>query len=60
MTVSRDGVQVPFDMVHTSLFSPAFNPLTTAEARLALLKVPPKFTIDQVPVPEVGLLAAKV
>lgn len=59
-TVSLDGVQLPFDIVHTSMLLPAFKPETVAEAKLELLMPPVKLTIVQLPVPTVGLFAARV
>ena len=48
------------EMVHTKTLLPAFNPVTVADAKLALLSEPAKFTMVHVPVPEVALFAAKV
>jgi len=47
-------------MVQTKMLLPAFNPVTVAEAKLALLSDPEKFTSVHVPVPAVALFAANV
>ena len=53
--------QPPFEIVHFNIFNPTPNPITVLPASVGLVTVPPKAVmIDQVAVPNVGVLAASV
>jgi hypothetical protein len=58
VTVLILGVQVPLEIVQVKTFAPIAKPLTVVVALFALLNVKP--APDQVPVPIVGTLPAKV
>jgi len=53
--------QVPADvMLHCKTFVPNVNPVTVVFALVEEVTTPPPVNTDQVPVPVVGVLAAKV
>lgn len=60
ITVSVDGVQTPFDIVHTKILLPMPNPLTILEGLALLLNVPEPPTSVQIPLPLDGVFASRV
>ncbi len=53
--------QVPADVIdHCNMFVPSVNPVTVVFALVEEVTTPPPVNTDQVPVPVVGVLAAKV
>ena len=54
------GVQVPFVMVHTNVFTPVVNPVTPEFGSVTSVTTPVPAVTVQSPVPIVGAFAAKV
>ena len=53
--------QVPADViVHSKIFVPSVRPVTVVLAEVELVTTPPPVKTDQVPVPVVGVFAARV
>ena len=54
------GVQVPFVIVHTNVFTPVVNPVTPLVGLAGVVTVAVPAVTVQSPVPKVGVFAAKV
>ena len=54
------GVQVPFVIVHTNVFTPVVNPVTPEVGEAGVVTVAVPAVTVQAPVPTVGVFAANV
>ena len=57
---SELGVQVPFVIVHTNVFTPVVKPVTPLVGLLGTVTTPVPAVTVQAPVPTVGAFAASV
>ena len=57
---SELGVQVPFVIVHTKVFTPVVKPVTPLVGLVGVVTVAVPAVTVQTPVPTVGVFAAKV
>ena len=60
LTESLDVVQLPFEMLHNNLFVPALNPVMVVLARVESANIAVPDSTVHLPVPEVGVLPARV
>ena len=60
MIASVLGVQVPFVIVHTNVFTPVVKPVTPLVGELGVVTTPVPAVTVHAPVPTVGVFAAKV
>ena len=60
MIASVLGVQVPFVIVHTNVFTPVVKPVTPEVGEAGVVTVAVPAVTVQTPVPIIGVLAAKV
>jgi hypothetical protein len=60
VTEDTDDGQVPFEIVQVKTFAPVDNPETEVVAEAVLLKIPVPEVIVQMPLPIIGVFAAKL
>lgn len=60
VTVSVDGLQIPFDIVQTKILSPILSPVTVEVGDVDAVTTPEPLTNDQAAVPTLGALPASV
>jgi hypothetical protein len=60
VTLSEEGGQAPLAIVQRSTFAPALNPVTVVFGSFEFANEPEPLTTLHVPIPTVGVFAAKV